>query len=82
MPNRQIAGNSTQGNPSITNTIPNYDDDLQDSDRMNVEAVTHQNYQSNFPKISSNLDRITNRNVVNKSDPPLAIDNLTKKDQP
>ncbi|TMW88919.1 hypothetical protein EJD97_017903 [Solanum chilense] len=81
--NRQIAGNLTQGNLPLTNTIPNYAGNLQESERMNVDSVRNQNYQSDFPKISSNFDRPINRNVADKNDPPSGnTDNLTKKDQP
>ena len=72
----QITGN--QGNPT-----PISDGNLNVLERMNLKAARNQNYQSNYPKISSNFDRINNRNMFNKTDPPLVnVDKLNKKDQP
>ena len=88
--NRQNTGISSeplknQGNITI-NT--NYDRNVQENIRLNVESVgnetvsRNQHYQQNFPKISSNFDRPASRNLVNKRDLPLGdTDTLTKKDQ-
>ncbi|TMW99760.1 hypothetical protein EJD97_001993, partial [Solanum chilense] len=86
----QIAGNPSepliqqgknQGNLPITNTTSNYDGNLQDTGRMK-DSVRTQDYQTNFPKISCNFDRPSNRNRTDNTDPPLGnTDNLPKKDQ-
>lgn len=90
--NRQTAVNSSellnkqgkaQGNLTLTNITPNYDGNLQETERMNMESVRNQNYQTNFPKISSNFDHPVHRNLADKNDPPLGnTDNFPKKDQP
>ena len=72
-----------QGNLLITNPNSNYDVNMQDNGRRNIDTVRTQTYQTEFPKISSNFDRPNNRNRMDKIDPPL--DNayrMPKKDQP
>lgn len=81
--NRQNIGSSSelldQGNITIN---------MQEIGKLNVESVRtenvvrNQNYQHNFPKISSNFDRNVNRNLVDKRDYPVGnTDSLPKKDQ-
>lgn len=54
---------------------------LKDSDRTNIESVRNQDYQNNFPKISSNFDRPVHRNMPDKNDPPSGnANNFPKKD--
>ncbi|TMW80897.1 hypothetical protein EJD97_013913, partial [Solanum chilense] len=87
--NNQGAGHSSellrkqgnnQGNPNITTS--NSDRNVQETVRLNVEPVGIQNYQMNFPKISTNFDRNTKKNVVDRNDPTLAnTDKTAKKDQ-
>lgn len=51
--------------------------------RMDNEAGRQQevDYQSNFPKISSNFDRQIHRGVTEKTDTPSGNANFPKKDQ-
>ena len=57
-----------QGIPNLPNVTSNYDEHRQDSKRVNREAVRNQNYNNNFPKISTNFDRPNSRNVPDKND--------------
>ncbi|TMW85065.1 hypothetical protein EJD97_023853, partial [Solanum chilense] len=87
--NRPISGNpsalinkqgTNPGNHNITNLI--CDGNLQENGRMNAEPVRTQNYKTNFPKICSNIDRPSNRNVADKNNTSLGkTDSLPKKDQ-
>ena len=94
--NRQNAGNSSelpknQGNHVITTT--NYDSNVQETCRLIEEPVRifrvagretcrNYEYQANFPMITSNFDRIVNRNVSEKDDHPIGNPNsFPKKDQ-
>ncbi|TMW80675.1 hypothetical protein EJD97_016922, partial [Solanum chilense] len=69
-----------QGNTLNAANTSNSDGNLQNVGRRTDSARI--NYQTNFPKISSNFDRPSNRNRMDKSDPPLGnTDNLPKNAQ-
>ena len=64
------------GNIPLPTSVPTHDDRLPENERRN------QNYQSNYPKISTNFDPLVHRNVAEKPDPPLGnTAKFPKKDQ-
>lgn len=74
--------NMNQGNISLPNITLNPVTNLQKIDRINRESTRQHNYQTNFPKISSNFDNPVHRNLVDRSEFPSGpSDKFPKKDQ-
>ncbi|TMW80905.1 hypothetical protein EJD97_013865, partial [Solanum chilense] len=70
-----------QGNPS-SNAIHSSDNRLKENDRTGKETGRNQEYNANFPKITSNYDRNVNRTMPEKIDHPIGNSNsFPKKNQ-
>ncbi|TMW81490.1 hypothetical protein EJD97_009290, partial [Solanum chilense] len=71
-----------QGIPIPPNSNVNSDVHIHDVERLDREVVRNQNYNSNFPKISTNFERNNYRNETVRNDLPTRNnDNFNKKDQ-